>query len=63
MSTLHAPFVQPESEHGISLAFVAIAQVPASGESAGVGVSAGSIEAFGPPPPILYSPTIVPLRI
>ncbi len=63
MPTVHAPFVQSSSAHGVSFSPVVLAVMPASGESRGLDSSACSIAVHCHAPPISCSPAPVPIRI
>jgi hypothetical protein len=62
MPSMHAPFVQPSSGHGVSISPAVFVVVPAADERAGVD-SSRVIAAYGHAPPILYAPVALPLRI
>src|ERR1700740_2404835 len=64
MPSMHAPFVQAASMHGLSFSPVAVSTLPVSRETAGIDFSSTYIAATSwrtPPPP--DSTTSAPLRI
>src|ERR1700674_104387 len=64
MPTVHAPFAQPSSVHGISFSSVVFAVMPVSGEPHGLDSSSSCrIAARCHAPPIFYAPGALPLRI
>ena len=63
MPTMHAPFVQPSSVHGVSFSPVVFAVMAASWECRDLDSFARSIAAHCHAPPIFYSPASPPLRI
>jgi hypothetical protein len=63
MPSMHAPFVQPSSGHGVDLDHVAITAVPLSGGSPRLDSSACDVLTVDHSPPILYCPSTVPIRI
>jgi hypothetical protein len=63
MPTMHAPFVQPSSVHGVSFSPVVFAVMPGFGESCGLDSLARTIAAHCHAPPGFHSPAARPLRI
>jgi hypothetical protein len=63
MPSMHAPFVQPSSGHGVALDHVAITAVPLSGESPRLDLSTYDVLTVDHSPPILYLPSAIPIRI
>ena len=63
MPTVHAPFVQPSSMHGVSISPVLLAVMPTCGESRGLYPSARDIAAHCHAPPIVYLSAPVPIRV
>jgi len=61
--SMHAPFVQSSSVHGVSASPVVFAVLPAAGKSHVVDSSNRVIAAHCHAPPIRYAPTPLPLRI
>src|SRR5690349_21761891 len=62
MPSMHAPFVQPSSGHGVSPSHVVFV-LPATEKADAVDSSNGVIAAHCHAPPILYVPAPLPLRI
>jgi len=63
MPTMHAPFVQPSTLHGVSPSAVALAVTPTSSESHGLDSLARSVAVHCHAPPIAYTQSPPPLRI
>ena len=63
MPSMHAPFVQPSSVHGVSYSPLVVAVLPATGESLGFDLSDRVVAANGHAPPILFALAPLPLRI
>ena len=63
MPTMHAPFVQPSSMHGVSYSPLVFTVLPAARESQGFDPSDRVVEATCHAPPILSAPAPLPLRI
>ena len=63
MPSMHAPFVQPSSGHGVSPSHVVFAVLPGTEKGHAVDSSNGVIAAHCHAPPILYAPPPLPLRI
>jgi hypothetical protein len=63
MPSMHAPFVQPSSVHGVSFASFVFAVLPTCGESLGMDSYAGHVAAQSHAPPIFYASALTPLRI
>jgi hypothetical protein len=63
MPTMHAPFVQPSSAHGVPYSPVVVAVLTSFAENQGVDSSARTIAEHSHAPPIGYSPASLPLRI
>jgi hypothetical protein len=63
MPSMHVPFVQPSSMHGVSYSPLVFAVLPATGKSHPVNSSNPVIAAHCHAPPIRYDPAPLPLRI
>jgi len=63
MPSMHAPFAQPSSVHGVSYSPLVFAVLPATGESLALGSSNRVIAAHCHAPPIHCAPAPLPLRI
>jgi hypothetical protein len=63
MPSMHAPFVQPSSAHGVSTAPLVFAVLPAIDNSLALDFSDRVIAAHCHAPPIGYAPAPLPLRI
>jgi hypothetical protein len=63
MPSMHAPFVQPASAHGVSTSPLVFALLPATGKSQAVDSSNRVIAAHCHAPPIRYAPAPLPLRV
>jgi hypothetical protein len=62
MPSMHAPFVQPSSGHGVSPSHLVFA-MPATEKARAADSSKGVIAAHCHAPPIRYGPVPLPLRI
>jgi hypothetical protein len=63
MPTMHTPFVQPSSVHGMSFSPVFVAVMPVCTEPHGLDSTVRSIAAQCHAPPVQYSSAPRPLRI
>jgi hypothetical protein len=63
MPSMHAPFMQPSSAHGVSYSLLVFAVLPATGKLHAVDSSDRVIAAHCHAPPIRYAPASLPLRI
>jgi hypothetical protein len=63
MPSMHAPFVQPSSVHGVSTSLLVFAVLPATGKSHAVDSANRVIAAHCHAPPIRYAPALLPLRV
>jgi hypothetical protein len=63
MPSMHAPFVQPSSMHGVSYSPLVFAVLPATGKSHPVNSSNPVIAAHCHAPTIRYDPAPLPLRV
>src|SRR5881296_3659378 len=63
MPSMHAPFLQPASAHGLSFSLVFVAALPAFNASQGLNSSAGVLTAHCHAPPISQIAASSPLRI
>jgi hypothetical protein len=63
MPSMHAPFVQPSSVHGVSYSPLVYAVLPETSQSPDLGSSNRVIAALCHAPPVLYALAPLPLRI
>src|SRR5258708_5366732 len=63
MPSMHAPFVQPSSVHGVSYSPLVLEVLPAAGKSHVLDSLDRGIAAHSHAPPIRYNPAQLPLRI
>src|SRR5712691_6023522 len=63
MPAMHAPFVQPSLQHGVSYSPLVFAMLPTTGKSHAVDSSDRVIAAHCHAPPIRYAPAPLPLRV
>jgi hypothetical protein len=63
MPSMHAPFVQPSFVNGSQHSLAVVAVLTDFGESHDADSSARTLAEHSHAPPIVYTPTLLPLRI